>query len=178
VRVGSAQQPNEILSSHTSLRSAAAFFPPRTARSARALRGKGRGLPFLLAFATGGVAVWGAWTGMQGVERGPEPAEAKLVSASVIRSRAQKLDEFELQLQAALAKKPPALPKVPKFPPVKIPKVAPLRGSAVPVQVVYVESKDDEYKDEHKDEHKDGHKDEHKDEPPDHHDDKVDGEHH
>jgi len=169
VRVGSAQQPNETLSSHTSPRSAAAFFLPRVPRPARAYRGYGRGLPFLLAFATGGLAVWAAWTGMQAVERGPSPTEAKLVSGSLIRSRAQKLDEFELQLEAALAKKTPALPKMPKFPPVKIPKVPPLRGSTMR-QVVYVQSKDDGYKDEHKDEHKD--------EPKHHDEDKVDGEHH
>jgi hypothetical protein len=103
VRVGSAQLPNETLSSHTSPRSAAALFPPEIL-SDRKRQSSGRLRAFVFALAVGALAVWGAWTGMQSVHRGPDVTEARGVSPELIRSRARELDDFERQLDAALAK--------------------------------------------------------------------------
>jgi hypothetical protein len=150
-------QPNGTLSSHTHPRSAAAFLPSRRLPRASG-RTRGRGFALVVSVTTGAVAVWAAWTGMQLLELGPSPSAPKPVPASLIASRANRLDGFQRQLDDTLAKKPPALPKIPKFPPVKphTPRAArTLVATPTPVQVLNAQPQVDTHEDDHETESND-----------------------
>jgi hypothetical protein len=120
--------------SHTGERSVAALFPttpfgPRARPSARARRLRA----FVLSLAVGTAASFGALELIRDVRASPsvEIAEA---SSSSIAKRQEALDRLEAQLDAARAKKPPALPAMPTYEPVRIPKPPVVQA----IQVVYV----------------------------------------
>jgi hypothetical protein len=77
----------------------------------------------------GGAAALGAYAGIGRIDVGPS-VQAETVPAVQLAARSARLDAMEADLSKALAKKPPRLPKVPKYPKVKVPAPAPAPASA------------------------------------------------
>ena len=75
----------------------------------------------------------GAYAGLGHLDLGPAPSVVRAAGASLDVQSAQ-LDAMESDLSAALAENPPQLPGIPKYPPVRVPKVPKPRV----VQVAYV----------------------------------------
>jgi hypothetical protein len=86
--------------------------------SARARRVRGG----ILSLALGGVFALGAYAALGRLDLGPDEPVVRASNAS-LAERAAQLDTMEADLQAALAKDPPKLPPIPKYPPVKKPRV-------------------------------------------------------
>jgi len=84
--------------------------------------GPRRGRALILSLAIGGVVALGAYAGLGRLDVGPDEQVVRVSSGSVARQAAQ-LDELEENLDAALAKTPPKLPPIPKYPPVRKPHV-------------------------------------------------------
>ena len=102
----------------------------------------------LIALVLGSVAAAGLFAGVKTVRLGQKVSAAKHpVAARELASRQAKLDRWSRSLRAQQAKRPPALPKVPKFAPVPSPQpaaspVSPAAAvSPVAPQVRYVRPK-------------------------------------
>jgi hypothetical protein len=81
----------------------------------------------LVAFILGGAAAAGLFAAVHTVRLGQNVSAAKAapVAARKIAARQAKLDRWSRSLQKARAKRPPALPRLPKFKPVQSPPAAP-----------------------------------------------------
>lgn len=90
---------------------------------------------FVLAIALGLAATIGAVAAVNTARLGQPQAKASTVAAQnvALRTRARLLDRQEVALKRALAKRPPKLPMVPKFPPVAAPSApAPTQIASAP----------------------------------------------
>ena len=81
----------------------------------------------LVAFILGGAAAAGLFAAVNTVRLGQNVSAAKATPVAVrkIAARQAKLDRWSRSLQKARAKRPPALPRLPKFKPVQSPPAAP-----------------------------------------------------
>ena len=78
----------------------------------------------VVALAVGVAGVAGVYAATHTVRLGPT-ATAAAVSDAAIARREQALGQTERQLREALARRPPALPPLPRFKPVRAPATAP-----------------------------------------------------
>jgi len=76
----------------------------------------------ILSLALGGVAALASYAALGRLELGPDEQVVRASSASLTK-RAAQLEKMEANLDAVLAKAPPKLPPIPKYPPVKKPRV-------------------------------------------------------
>jgi len=83
----------------------------------------------VIALVIGAAATIGMYAAVHTVQLG-QKVSAPTVPAHAVASRQAKLDAWSRSLHAALAKRPPALPKLPHFAPVQAP---PAPASAPPV---------------------------------------------
>lgn len=90
---------------------------------------------FVLALALGLAATIGAIAAINTAQLGQPQAKASSTVASqnaALRSRSRLLDRQEAALTQALAKRPPRLPKVPKFAPAPAPAATQIGSTAAP----------------------------------------------
>jgi hypothetical protein len=87
---------------------------------------------FILAIALGLAATVGALAAVDTAQLGKPQAKPSTVAAQnvALRKRTGLLDRQQAALKRALAKRPPRLPKVPKFAPVAMPAPAPAQVAA------------------------------------------------
>lgn len=92
---------------------------------------------FVLAIALGVAAVLGALAAVNTARLGQPQASASTVAsqAAALRTRTRLLDRQEAALRRALARRPPKLPKVPKFAPISVsaPSTAQVASAPAPV---------------------------------------------
>jgi hypothetical protein len=90
---------------------------------------------FVLALALGLAAAVGAFAAVKTARLGQPQAKASTVAAQTVAllKRQKLLDRQEIALRRALTKRPPSLPKVPRFAPLKAPAAAPVAVAATPV---------------------------------------------
>jgi uncharacterized membrane protein YgcG len=89
---------------------------------------------FILAIALGLAATVGAVAAVNTAQLGKPQAKASTVAvqSAALQKRTRLLDRQEAALKQAFAKRPPKLPKVPKFAPVAMPAPAPVQVSTPP----------------------------------------------
>ena len=86
--------------------------------------GRSRARAGLLALAAGTAVAFGSYAALGRLDIGPDEQQVELASNESLARRAAQLDAMEADLQAVLAKAPPKLPPIPKYPPVKKPRVS------------------------------------------------------
>ena len=91
----------------------------------------------LLALILGTVATAGLFAAVQTVQLGQRASASKpKVAVRELASRQAKLDRWSRSLRREQAKRPPSLPKLPKFAPVAAPAAVPATSAAPPVKYV------------------------------------------
>ena len=92
-----------------------------------------------IAFVIGAVATAGLYAAVHTVRLG-QKVPAPIVSAHDLASRHAKLAAWRHSLDVALAKRPPALPKLPHFAPVPAPQAPSVSVATGPPPVTYVQA--------------------------------------
>ena len=91
----------------------------------------------LIAIVIGAAAAAGLYAAVNTIHLGQKSAVPS-ISARDVAARQAKLTTWRHSLDAALSKRPPALPKLPHFAPVSAPAVAPSSAATAQPRVTYV----------------------------------------